>query len=131
MLKFSDFSRFRSARKVACFVGMVPKNHSSGQKEIKGHITKAGNKFIRKNSIESLGAISRWGYTNKAIPIDADISPAVSIMAADANTRIKDKHKRMKAKGKNANVAKVACAAELIKWVWVIGRQVECELYAS
>lgn len=42
-----DFSRFRSARRFASSLGLVPKEHSSGQRRWLGSISKAGDRYLR------------------------------------------------------------------------------------
>lgn len=39
--------RFRSARQVGCYLGLVPREHSSGGTQRRGHITKAGDTRVR------------------------------------------------------------------------------------
>ena len=59
-----DFSRFKNARKVTRYAGLIPSSHSSGGKERNGHITKQGSKYLRyvlvqaaQNVNESLGEL--------------------------------------------------------------------------
>jgi error-prone DNA polymerase len=55
-----DISRFKSARQFAAWLGLVPRQHSTGGKTRLGRITKAGNKEIRKLLV--LGATSMLGH---------------------------------------------------------------------
>jgi len=48
-----DFMRFDSARGLMAFLGLVPSEHSSGGKESRGEITKAGNRHVRRLMIEA------------------------------------------------------------------------------
>jgi transposase len=54
-----DISRFKSARQFAAWLGLVPRQHSTGGKTRLGRITKAGNKEIRKLLV--LGATAMVG----------------------------------------------------------------------
>ncbi len=54
-----DVGRFRSARQVAAYVGLVPREHSSGEKQHRGRITKAGNARLRTLLIEASWLILR------------------------------------------------------------------------
>ena len=62
-----DFSVFKSARHFAAWLGLVPRQFSTGGKTRLGKITKAGNKEIRKLLV--LGATSmvhrapKWNST--------------------------------------------------------------------
>jgi transposase len=55
-----DISRFKSARQFAAWLGLVPRQHSTGGKTRLGRITKAGNKEIRKLLV--LGATAMLGH---------------------------------------------------------------------
>lgn len=46
-----EFSRFRNARSFAAWVGLTPSEHSSGESDRRGAITKAGNKHLRKTLV--------------------------------------------------------------------------------
>jgi|TARA_B100000315_G_scaffold41376_1_gene36289 transposase len=65
-----DPHAFRSGRDVAAWIGLVPKQNSSGGKERLGHISKAGNRYLR--SLLVVGALSvirrakQVGYTRRA-----------------------------------------------------------------
>lgn len=48
-----EFSRFRNARSFAAWVGLTPSEHSSGESDRRGAITKAGNKHLRKALVEA------------------------------------------------------------------------------
>lgn len=52
-----EFSRFRNARSFAAWVGLTPSEHSSGESDRRGAITKAGNKHLRKALVEAA-----WHY---------------------------------------------------------------------
>ena len=52
----SDISLFKSARQFAAWLGLVPRQYSTGGKNRLGRITKAGNREIRKSLV--LGATS-------------------------------------------------------------------------
>lgn len=45
--------RFPDSKHACAYLGLVPSLHQSGDASITGHITKDGNKFLRRNLIES------------------------------------------------------------------------------
>jgi transposase len=47
-----EFSRFASAKQVRAYLGLVPKEDSSGERQHRGHITKAGNSRMRSLLVE-------------------------------------------------------------------------------
>jgi len=58
-----DFHRFPSPEKLACFAGLIPSSHSSGERDRFGHITHRGSVWLRSALVESTGKVSpKWGY---------------------------------------------------------------------
>ena len=55
-----DMAQFKTGRDFAAWLGLVPKQHSSGGKERLGRMTKAGQADIRRLLI--IGAMSRLGW---------------------------------------------------------------------
>ena len=51
--EIGDFSRFRTAEEFMAFVGLVPSEHSSGERRRQGSITKVGNSHVRRLLVES------------------------------------------------------------------------------
>ncbi len=47
-----EASRFSSAKQVRAYLGLVPKEDSSGERKLRGHITKAGNSRMRSLLVE-------------------------------------------------------------------------------
>ena len=131
-VEFGDFSRFSSGRKVSSWVGVVPSNSSSGEKEAHGPITKSGNKYLRRRCVESVGAIASWGRTQKPAKAGAEVSCAVEGMAENANVRLMGRYRHLTAEGKkHSNKAKVAVVSEMVRWIWAIGLRVQGELEAA
>jgi transposase len=52
-LEWGDVSRFRRKEEFASFLGLVPSEYSSGDQEYRGHITKQGNRSVRRWLVES------------------------------------------------------------------------------
>lgn len=51
-LEWGDLGRFCRAAEFSSFLGLIPSDYSSGEKEHKGHITKQGNRQVRSWLIE-------------------------------------------------------------------------------
>ena len=51
---------FRSGRDFAAWMGLVPRQHSSGGKERLGHISKQGNKYLRRLLVLAATSYLRW-----------------------------------------------------------------------
>jgi transposase len=45
--EIGDWQQFRSGRNLAAWIGLVPKQHSTGGKDRLGRITKQGNRYLR------------------------------------------------------------------------------------
>ena len=52
VLEWGDVSRFKRKEEFASFLGLVPSDYSSGEKERQGHITKQGNSNVRSWLVE-------------------------------------------------------------------------------
>lgn len=120
------FSRFDSARAFASWLGLVPSEHSSGERVSRGGITKAGNSHLRKLLVEA-----SWHYTRateeRKRALDDPIVPfAVSNHAAAGVKRLVERRRHFaRDLGKRPVVANVATARELACWCWALGRMGE------
>lgn len=59
VLTIGDVGRFRHSNQVASYVGLVPREHSSGGKQRLGAITKQGNRFLRQSLVEAVQSVNR------------------------------------------------------------------------
>jgi transposase len=55
-----DWKAFRSGRNLAAWIGLVPKQHSSGGKERLGGVTKQGNRYLRWLLVTGAMAVIRY-----------------------------------------------------------------------
>jgi transposase len=55
-----DIRRFPSPSKLAGYVGLVPRQHQSGQRAYHGHITKTGDRLLRWLMVEAAQAAVHW-----------------------------------------------------------------------
>jgi transposase len=119
-----DFRRFESARGLMAFVGLVPSEHSSGEREKRGGITKAGNSHARRLLIEAA-----WHYRHRpgmrTLKLRRRGQPARVVAIADkAMTRLHRRFHRLVEKGKPTPKVAVAIARELVGFVWAALRPV-------
>lgn len=120
-----EFSRFGSARSFAAWIGLTPSEHSSGEAERRGGITKAGNRHLRKSLVEAA-----WHYLNasphsKGVARGQSPDPAARRHAAKGVRRLVERRASMLERGVHKNKANVATARELACWAWAIGCMVE------
>jgi len=59
VLTIGDVSRFKHSGQVASYVGLIPREHSSGGKQRLGAISKQGNRFMRQLLVESVQTVNR------------------------------------------------------------------------
>jgi len=118
-----DFMRFDSARGLMAYLGLVPSEHSSGGKEHRGEITKAGNRHVRRLLIEAA-----WHYRHRPSTLSLTKrrqgqSPRVVAIADKAMQRLHRRFTRMLERGKPRPKVVVAIARELTGFVWAAMRQ--------
>src|SRR3974390_2282319 len=58
--EIGDWGAFRSGRSLAAWIGLVPKQHSTGGKERLGSITKQGNRYLRWLLVAGAMAVIRY-----------------------------------------------------------------------
>jgi transposase len=55
-----DASRFKKAKQIRFYLGLVPCEYSSGERQRRGRISKAGNSRARSLMVEAAWALLRW-----------------------------------------------------------------------
>lgn len=55
-----DAARFRSGRQFSCYLGLTPREHSSGNKRSLGRISKRGDPYLRRLLIQGAHTILIW-----------------------------------------------------------------------
>jgi transposase len=85
-----DAAQFGSARQLAAWIGLVPKQNSSGGKRRQGGISKQGDRYLRRLLVLGATAVIRHART-RATPLAAWITrllerrPAKLVAVALAN----------------------------------------------
>jgi len=121
-----DLRRFDTPRQLMSYLGLVPSEHSSGSRTLRGGITKAGSKDARRVLIE--GA---WTYrTNARIgPVHQSrldgLPKAVREIAWKAQIRLCSRYRRLAARGKPQTVVTTAIAREMAAFIRAIARHVQ------
>jgi transposase len=60
VLAMDDPKRFRSGRHFAAWLGLVPKQNSSGDRQVLGGISKRGDGYVRMLLIHGARSLTRW-----------------------------------------------------------------------
>jgi transposase len=112
--EIGDFRRFPSAGAFMSYLGLVPREFSSGRRRNQGGITKAGNGHIRKLLTESAWHYPRQMKKSKRLAERRiGTSEAVIARADKAMKELHDKYYKMIHPKKNACVAITAVARQL------------------
>ena len=118
------FERFDRARAFMSYTGLVCRERSSGGRQWRGAITKAGNAHIRRVLIE--GA---WGYRHRSRMSRAlttrrkDIPVPVLQIARKAENRLHRKFSRLTRRGIPSQKVVVAVAREFSGFIWAMAKE--------
>jgi transposase len=119
--ELGDFSRFERAEQVMAYLGLIPSEHSTGDKQNKGSITKTGNSHVRKALIESAQAYRLPARKSRIIlKRQEGVSKEICAISWKAQCRLCGRYKKLTGKGKKTNVVKTAIARELSGFIWAI-----------
>ncbi len=114
-----DWRRFPTAAMFMGFCGLVPCEHSSGERTHRGGITHAGNTHLRTQLVESAWAYkSRPNVGDTIAKRHVGLDPAVVARAWTAQLRLCGKFHRLDARKTSRNVVVTAIARELAGFVW-------------
>jgi len=119
LTELHDIRRFRSARALMAYLGLVPGEHSSGEKTRRGGITKTGNRHLRRVLIEAAWHARHRPAIGKALRQRRQNQPVQAIAIADrAMHRLHRRYWRMLTMGKPPTKVVTAVARELAGFVW-------------
>ncbi len=127
--EIGDVRRFQTPRQLMAYLGLVPCEHSTGDRVRRGSITKAGNTRARRVLIE--GA---WTYRFPARlsrllqERQAGLPKVVRAIAWKAQVRLCGRYRKLMTAGKRQTVVTTAIAREMAAFLWAIGREVEPRL---
>ena len=117
------FERFTSPRQLMAYLGLVPSEQSSGERQSRGGITKTGNGHVRRMLIEAAWHSRHRPLISFHLRRRRHGQPAWAVALAEkAQTRLHDRYRKLTARGKNRNKVVVAIARELVGFVWAMLR---------
>ena len=124
--ELGDLTRFGSARQLMGYLGLVPREDSSGEHRRQGSITKAGNSYARRALIEAAWAYRHPARVTRIIATrQTGLPKAACDIAWRAQLRLSAKYRRLSARHLHHNKIVVALARELSGFVWAIGQSVK------
>jgi len=120
-----DESGSHTPRALMGYLGLLPREDSSGEHRHPGSITKAGNSYARRALIEAAWA---YRYPARVTRILATRQTGLPKAACDiawrAPLRLSAQYRRLNARPLNHNKIVVALARELSGFVWAIGQRI-------
>ena len=123
--ELGDLRRFSTASRLMSFVGMVPREYSSGNRVWRGAITKSGNAHVRRVLIEAAWSGRLRPARSKRLRLRQEgLDERKLDISWRAQKRMYHRHRSMRARGKPQNVTLVAMARELLGFVWSMGQVV-------
>jgi len=125
LAEIGDLSRFQTPRELMGYLGLVPSEHSTGERIKRAGITKAGNRRARRILVEC-----SWSYRHpprvgkEKLAKVAAAPRAVQEIAWKAQSRLCARFRALARRGKRPTVVVTAIARELSGFVWAISREV-------
>jgi len=119
--EIGDISRFTHPRQLMAYLGLVPSEHSSGERVARGSITKTGNAHARRLLTEAAWNYRfqpRIGY--RAQRRAENLPQELRDLAWKAQLRLTGRFARLRARGVQINKVCVAVARELAGFVWAM-----------
>lgn len=127
-VEVGDWTRFTGSS-IGSYLGLVPSEHSSGQKRAQGSITKAGNTYARLMLVESSWhqkpTFSRPGLRLQR-QLDL-VDSTTRVTALKGNHRLADRWAGFEKRGKLSTKANTAIARELAGWCWALAAPLQEE----
>lgn len=114
-----DWRRFPRARPFMSFTGLVPSEHSTGNSQRRGSITRAGNAHIRGQLCEAA-----WSYQHRpsvGVGIrqrQLEVAPATVARSWTAQVRLSSRFRQLAAHKNVRSVVAAAVARELAGFLW-------------
>ena len=119
-----DFGRFQSARELMSYLGLVPSENSTGDRQRRGAITKTGNKQARRLLVEASWHYRHKPAVGKKLRKRREGQPGWVIALADrTQARLHRRYWRLVTHGKAHNKAVTAVAREFSGFLWAALRE--------
>ena len=117
-----SFDRFPHPDQLACYLGLVPSEHSSNEKRRQGAITKAGSSHARRLLVEAAWHYTRPPRTSSTLQRrQANATPAVIDCAWRAQRRLHHRWQTLRTdRKKRGGIVAIAVARELAHYCWEI-----------
>jgi transposase len=119
--ELGNLTRFPNPRQLMAYLGLVPSEHSSGQSQRRGGITKTGNAHARRVLVEASWAYRFPARQTAHLRRKARGAPeAAQAIAWKAQKRLCGRYRHLIDRGKLQVQACTAVARELVGFIWAI-----------
>jgi transposase len=119
LAEIGDFRRFATARELMSFLGLTVAEYSSGQRRLRGSLTKTGNRHARRLLVEAAWHYQRPPRLSSRVKAnEPHVPPEALARAWQAQIRLHERHRHLTANGKLPTVATAAVARELCGFIW-------------
>ena len=126
-----DWRRFASPRQLMAYLGFVAREDSSGPRERRGSITKAGNAHCRHVLVQAAWAYRLHPKIGPALAVrQRGQAPAVALHAWKAQQHLYRMYHRI-ALRRGPQIAVVAVARELVGFLWAVMRDLDASMPAA
>jgi len=117
--EIGDIKRFSHPGQMTSWAGLDIREYSSGGNQNRFGITKHGNRFVRTALVEINQKGFRSTTVSKVLKARRKDAPPEYIHIADrCHKRLYKKSYRLLMDGKHPNKVKVACAREMVGFIW-------------
>lgn len=114
-----DFRMFPHPKKLRSYIGLTPGEVSSGDREHRTGITKAGNRLLRTTFIIAAQQYVKGNHVGRTLRERREGLPSPIIALTNrADRRCRKRYYSMIVQGKCTNKAKTAVARELAGFIW-------------
>jgi transposase len=123
--ELGDLRRFDNPRQLMAFLGLVPRERSTGDVVRRAGLTLAGNRHARRLLVEAAWSYRHPARVSQALRVRLEGLPKpVRDIAWKAQIRLCTRYRRLSATGKKLPVVIAAVAREIAAFLWAIARQV-------
>lgn len=122
--ELGDLTRFDHPRKLMAYLGLVPSEHSSGDRRRKGAMTKCGNGRARRLLVEGAHGYRYSANVSTDLQTRQEGLPKEIVdLAWKAQLRLCRRYARLMHRGKHRSIVVTAIAREMIAYIWAISRE--------
>lgn len=124
--ELGELTRFANPRQLMSYLGLTPREYSSGSRRRPGGITKTGNAHARRVLVEGAWAYRSPAKGSRHLQLRLEKVPkALQDISWKAQVRLCKRYRQLLARGKNVKQIVVAIAREMAAFVWAIVQEVQ------